>query len=276
MLRCCVRSDFPCSAGLVETLVEVDDEDIFFIFFTINNHIYKTILIAHAHVGCAHAQSKQSSYCFDCAIQETRFTDTDLDKDRLTLFGYSLYCDNVNTKPRRGGSALYVSNNLLHYQIFFDSPLNYVAINVKFAQREMLVISIYLPPSVTFREQLDQLLQQISSPCLILGDFNAHHLAWGCHTTNTRGTSLHSLLDKHHLVYLNDATPTYQCYRAGQASSSVIDLSLASPQIATSFTSEVQHDRYFSDHYPIHLILEIPSGQTNFNFLPRWNFNRAD
>ena len=210
------------------------------------------------------------------AIQETHFLDTDLDKYRLTPFGYSLYCDNVNTKPRRGGSALYVSNNLLHHQVFFDSPLNYVAISVKFAQREIIVISIYLSPNVTFRQQLDELFQQIPSPCLILGDFNAHHLAWGCHTTNTRGNQLHSLLDQHNLAYLNDTTPTYQCYRAGQASSSVIDLSLASPQIATLFTSQVQNDRYFSDHYPIHLILEIPSGQTNFNFLPRWNFKRAD
>ena len=89
------------------------------------------------------------------AIQETHFLDTDLDKYRLTPFGYSLYCDNVNTKPRRGGSALYVSNNLLHHQVFFDSPLNYVAINVKFAQREVIVISIYLSPNVTFRQQLD-------------------------------------------------------------------------------------------------------------------------
>ena len=56
------------------------------------------------------------------AIQETRFLDTDSDDYKLTPFGYSLYCDNINTNPRQGGTALYISNNLLHHQILFDTP----------------------------------------------------------------------------------------------------------------------------------------------------------
>ena len=92
------------------------------------------------------------------AVQETRFLDSDLDKYKLTPFGYSLYCNNVNVHPRRGGSALYVSNKLLHHQVFVNSPLNYVAINVKIAQREITILSIYLTPSLPVSAaQLDQL-----------------------------------------------------------------------------------------------------------------------
>ena len=92
------------------------------------------------------------------AVQETRFLDSDFDKYRLTPFGYSLYCNNVEDLPRRGGSALYVSNNILHHQVAFNSTLNYVAVNVKIAQREIIILSIYLSPSLNISyEQLDQL-----------------------------------------------------------------------------------------------------------------------
>ena len=210
------------------------------------------------------------------AIQETLFLDTDSQNYTFTLSGYSLYCNNVNTKPRRGGSALYVSNNLLHNRIIYDSPLNYVAANIKIAQRDVNVISIYLSPNLNITEQqLDHLFGQISPPCLIVGDFNAQHTAWGCHSNNTRGNTLHTLLDKHNLVYLNDMTPTFHCTRQGRTSFSVLDLALASPQIAPILTPHVQVDKYFSDHYPIHLTIGIPSGQFN-NFIPKWNFNKAD
>ena len=88
------------------------------------------------------------------AIQETLFLDTDSQNYTFTLSGYSLYCNNVNTKPRRGGSALYVSNNLLHNRIIYDSPLNYVAANIKIAQRDVNVISIYLSPNLNTEFEL--------------------------------------------------------------------------------------------------------------------------
>ena len=67
-------------------------------------------------------------------------------------------------------------------------------------------------------------------------------------------------------------TLTRHCVRNGEVTFSAIDLALASPQMSTLFTSEVHSDRYFNDHYPIHLLLETPSGQTNFYNLPRWSF----
>ena len=96
----------------------------------------------------------------------------------------------------------------------------------------------------------------------------AQHTAWGCHSNNTRGNTLLTLLDKHNLVYLNDMTPTFHCTRQGRTSFSVLDLAFASPQIAPIFTPHVQVDKYFSDHYPIHLTIGIPSEQFN-NFIPK-------
>ena len=65
----------------------------------------------------------------------------------FTLRNYCLYCDNINIHPRRGGSALYISNKLIHNQIKYNSPLNYVAATVKIAQRDVNVVSIDLSPA---------------------------------------------------------------------------------------------------------------------------------
>ena len=54
------------------------------------------------------------------AIQETRFLDTDLTNYNLNIRDYSLYTDNVNVYPRRGGRHFY----LLHHKIQLRTTLN--------------------------------------------------------------------------------------------------------------------------------------------------------
>ena len=210
------------------------------------------------------------------AIQETHFLDSDSTKYNFNLFGYSLYCHNVNSTPRRGGSALYISNKLIHNRVFYNSDLNYVAATVKIAQQTVEIVSIYLSPSVKVtKQQLDGLFRQLSHPFIILGDFNAKHAAWGCHSHNTRGEHLHDLLDIHNIIFLNDKTPTFHTTRHNTTSHSVLDLALSSPVLGPILTCKVQKDKYFSDHYPLHIEIGVPSEQYD-TFVPRWNFNKAD
>ena len=211
------------------------------------------------------------------AIQETHFIDTDFINYTLRIPGYSLYTHNVNGTPRRGGSALLISNNLLHHQIDLQSPLDAVGVNIKIAQLELTLISIYLSPSVALNTNfLSQLFSNINTPCLIMGDFNSHHQTWGCTNNSTRGQIVLDLLEQHNLVFLNNLTPTHMYHHGGQVTYSAIDLALTSPRTAPLFTFTVQSDPLFSDHFPIHIELEVPSGQTNFYSLPRWNLRKAD
>ena len=211
------------------------------------------------------------------AIQETHFLDSDSTNYNFNIRDYCLYTDNVNESPRQGGSALYISNKLLHHQINLRTTLNAVGVKVKIAQLDLAVLSVYISPSQTVSPNLiSQLFSQISSPCLILGDFNAHHMSWGCNTNNTRGTQLFNIINELNLIHINNLIPTHTYTHNGELKHSVIDLAITTPRIATIFTQSVADDTLFSDHYPIHYILETPSGQTNFNFVPRWNFNRAD
>ena len=209
------------------------------------------------------------------AIQETHFIDSDAINYNYNIKGYSLYTDNVNETPRRGGSALYISNKLLHHQIPLRTTLNAVGAKIKIAQLDLTVVSLYLSPTTPV-PPVSQLLSQLPTPFLVLGDFNAHHRTWGCHNTYTRGTQLLNILDDLDLTHLSTLTPTHITTQNGEVTHSVIDLAITDPRTATLYTQQVADDPLFSDHYPIHYNLEVPSGQTNFNFLPRWNFKKAD
>ena len=211
------------------------------------------------------------------AIQETHFLDSDSTSYNFNIRDYSLYMDNINQTPRRGGAALYISNKLLHHQIDLQTPLNAVGVKAKIAQLDLTILSVYLTPSRTIApSDISELFSQIPSPCIIMGDFNAHHMTWGCKNNNTRGNQLLNIMNNHNLIHLSNMIPTFFTTRRGQPIQSVIDLALTTPHTAPMFTQHIADDPLFSDHYPIHYQLETPSGQTNFNFLPRWNFSKAD
>ena len=118
-------------------------------------------------------------------------------------------------------------------------------------------------------------MQQIPSPKIITGDFNAQHRAWGCDTNTTRGTRLLKVTEKHDLICINNSTPICYTLRQRKEILSIIDLAFVSPDIATMFTSHVQIDTYFSDHIPIHINIETLT-QTNYPHIPKWNLRKAD
>ena len=210
------------------------------------------------------------------AVQETHFLDSDSFNYNFNISNYCLYLNNINVTPRQGGAALYVSNKLLHHQIELTTDLNVVGVKLKIAQRDLTVLSLYLSPSDPLNPtHLTQLLAQISRPFIILGDLNAHHRSWGCTNTTQRGKQILNVMEALDLVCINTPTPTHRTIRNNALTYSTIDLAITDPSTATLLTHHVQHDTFFSDHYPIHLELNAPSEQSNFHFLPRWNFRKA-
>ena len=73
------------------------------------------------------------------------------------------------------------------------------------------------------RSDIDDLITQLPTPVLLLGDFNAHSSQWGCTKTDSRGKLIEDALLKHNLCVLNDGTHTYLHPATGSSSS--IDLS---------------------------------------------------
>ena len=83
-------------------------------------------------------------------------------------------------------------------------------------------------------------------------------------------------MDTLDLVPITNRIPTYTRTTNGEASHSVIDFAITHTNTASLFTQYTGDDTLFSDHFPLHYTLDVPSGQTNFTFLPRWNFNKAN
>ncbi|GFQ96658.1 putative tick transposon [Trichonephila clavata] len=136
------------------------------------------------------------------------------------------------------------------------------------------ICNVYLPPNtpLNFRE-LKELIDQLPSPFLLLGDFNAHHLLWGCQDVNSRGKVVEKLLAELYLTLLNDGSNTY--FHSPTQSFSVIDLSICSPSLLLDLTWSVLGNPLGSDHFPVVISYATPIACATLR-QPRWKFDQAD
>ena len=70
------------------------------------------------------------------------------------------------------------------------------------------VCSIYLPHAEVAYDQLSNLIDQLQSPFVIMGDMNAHGPLWYDNATNSRGAIFERLILEKDIVIMNDGTPT--------------------------------------------------------------------
>ena len=134
------------------------------------------------------------------------------------------------------------------------------------------ICSIYLPPKSKFtKDELQNLINQLPEPYIILGDFNGHNPLWGGNHTNGAGKITEDLIQQNQLYIFNDGSYTY--LHPGHGTYSAIDLTLCSPSLAPSFDWEVTKDTMSSDHFPIFLTAATSESDTTSKY---WNFKRAD
>ena len=71
-------------------------------------------------------------------------------------------------------------------KIDLQTELQPTAVSVTL-DREITICSVYIPPSFSLNSQhLDNLLQQLPSPYILLGDFNGHNILWGGQNNDSR------------------------------------------------------------------------------------------
>ena len=108
-----------------------------------------------------------SVFCF----QET-FLKPD---DNISLKGFNVY-NYVHTDCLRpsSGASIFVKSSFPQRKIDLQTELQATAISVTL-DREITICSVYISPSFSLNSQhLDNLLQQLPSPYILLGDFNGH------------------------------------------------------------------------------------------------------
>jgi len=96
----------------------------------------------------------------------------------------------------------------MHSTISIVSSLQATAIRVTCC-KAFTVCSIYLPPSAKWNNSdITDLLYQLPSPVLLLGDFSAHSPLWGCIKLYSKGKMIEDIHLKHN--WFNQASGTQQ------------------------------------------------------------------
>ena len=69
--------------------------------------------------------------------------------------------------------------------------------------REITICYVYIPPSFSLNSQhLDNLLQQLPSPYILLGDFNGHNILWGGQNNDSRGELIEHFITKNDIYFV--------------------------------------------------------------------------
>ena len=120
------------------------------------------------------------------------------------------------------------------------------------AHKTISLCSVYLPPHNHFNfnlKDLQDVIDQLPSPFILMGDFNGHHTLWRCEDVNNRGQELEYLILKIDLILLNDKSHTY--FHSASGTFTSIDLTLFSPSLFLDFSWKVGPDPCGSDQCPI-------------------------
>ncbi|XP_024085076.1 uncharacterized protein LOC112127847, partial [Cimex lectularius] len=136
------------------------------------------------------------------------------------------------------------------------------------------VISLYSTNRVSALEWYN-FFKAIAKPCIIGGDFNAHHLALGSEWTHKKGADLIEALEKHDLIFLNDGSPT-KVKLPNHVRHSAVDVTLVSSDLALKSDWRVLEDPIGSDHLPVLFCIRNTSVVKIFNKPGKWDIKKAN
>lgn len=203
-------------------------------------------------------------------IQESRLQP----HQKCKLSGYKPYRkDRQNSSIASGGVTILAQNQIPANEIKLNTELEAIAISTYVPQMSKITIcNVYLPPNKLFtQKQLEELVQQLPPPFLLVGDLNSHNTLWGSNYTDGRGRKIEKFINNKRIL-LNDYSHTHFCARTGHFS--VIDLSICDASLAPNLKWEVIPQLWGSDHYPIKI--SFPDILETKQYINKWKLKEAD
>ena len=167
--------------------------------------------------------------------------------------------------------SIYVHKSTPYNEIVLQTGLQVVAVRVGIEDYVISICSVYIARSQSFTvEDLMQLINQLPSPIMLLGDFNAHNELWGSNRTGQRGRKLEKVLFDAELSTLNYGTSTRIEYNGETA----IDISIVSLTLSDVMQWTVMPSPGDSDHYPI--IMTMANREREDAPVTQLNIRKAD
>jgi len=202
-------------------------------------------------------------------LQETLQSDQNV----TNLRNYTQFYKNAMKRDGRpsGGVSILIRKCIPHSQISLVTNLQATAARITL-HKAITICSLYLPPNTPLDlNELFDLVTQLTSPILLLGDFNAHSPLCGGSALDNRGKIIEDFINKSNLCLLNKKSAT--CIHPATGSQTSINLSICDPSLVLDLSWTVHDDLCSSDHYP----LIIKSNKPIPLSLPsRWKLLKAD
>ena len=128
-----------------------------------------------------------------------------------------------------GRSSIIINNNIPHCEITQITNMQAVAISAIF-HKIITVCSVNIPTNKEPKEsELNNLIEQLPIPFIIMGDFNSHNEIWGSQKSDKKGKVIESLLNQHQLCMYNNKSNSYLHPATGTYSA--IDLTICDPNL---------------------------------------------
>ena len=128
-----------------------------------------------------------------------------------------------------GGSSIIIHNKITHSEITQNTKMQTVAISATL-HKTITVSSVYIPENEEPKElELNNLIEQLPRPFVIMGDYNSHNEIWGSKKTDKKCKEIEPLLNEHQLCMYNNESNTY--LHAATGTYSAKDLSICNPSL---------------------------------------------
>ena len=180
--------------------------------------------------------------------------------------GYTLLTDmDAATSPGHGLGIL-VHTSIPFIQINVMTPLNTLIARIQIDDQMVTVCNLYISPSQRLTiEQINNLITQLPTPFLILGDINAKHNLWGDQQIYPRGRIFENTILNNNITIMNTGSSTHFHCQTGTFHS--VDISLCSPVLLPLFVWRTLDDLHGSDHFPILINSDhsLPSRPVRYN-----------
>ena len=167
--------------------------------------------------------------------------------------------------------SILVRQGIIHSHLQLGTSLQATAVRITLS-KTITLCSIYIPPSSAISlHDMDDLVRQLPTPYMLLGDFNSHNPLWGGNTIDGKGQRVEQFMDNHSLCFLNDGSYTY--LHPGYGTYTAMDLTITQPNLLLDCSWRVLDDLCGSDHFPIVVKHQRPATGGRE---PGWRLKKAD
>ncbi|KAH9362189.1 hypothetical protein HPB48_002167 [Haemaphysalis longicornis] len=169
-----------------------------------------------------------------------------------------------------GNAAVLVDSRFPHVELdlqrWCTSHQEVVGVTLQLHLREVVVVSVYVRPSVRKTAQVDwswlENLRKTRPGALFVigGDFNAPHTHWGARTDTFHSTNLVRAMEDNNFTLINDIDCPTRISQHDRQDNTTTDLTWTNKP--KSIAWELGVDTWGSDHFPIFLRLRGHARQT--------------